>query len=255
MKIIGHRGASGLALENTIPSIELARLLGVDAIEIDIRKTKDHRLVLCHDPDLSDIAESNARINDSTLADLKKIILNDGQSTIPTLEEALLSAGKTTVIIELKESGCIDLLLPIIDSSPKTPVIIASFKHSEVAALKKSRPDLKVYLAENTRAIEIIQMAKQANADGLDLNFWLLNPLTYFMAKRNKLEVMVYTVNSRIMASFIHWLYPGVSICTNHPEWFVQHPWLKLRPAISLTPKVAKSASKKKKKSSGSGAS
>ena len=56
MKIIGHRGAAGLALENTLPGIELARLLGVDAIEIDVRKTKDNQLILCHDADLKRVA-------------------------------------------------------------------------------------------------------------------------------------------------------------------------------------------------------
>ena len=62
MKIIGHRGAAGLALENTLPSLELARLLGVHAIEFDVRKTKDNRLVLCHDADLSDISNSDAKV-------------------------------------------------------------------------------------------------------------------------------------------------------------------------------------------------
>jgi len=47
--IIGHRGAHGLAPENTIKAFEKALEYGVDMIETDIEQTKDHVLVLQHD--------------------------------------------------------------------------------------------------------------------------------------------------------------------------------------------------------------
>ncbi len=249
MKIIGHRGAAGLALENTLPGLELARLLGVDAIEFDVRLTKDRVLVLSHDDDLSRLSESNAKISESTLAELRDIVLSDEQSTIPTLIEAMQTVGKTPVIIELKVGGCLPELLKIIDDFPRVPVTVASFKHHEAIALKQMRPDIKVYLAERTKAVEIIQVARQAKVDGLDLNFWLLNPLTYFMAKRYKLEIMVYTVNSRVLAGFINVLYPQVAICTNHPEWFIKHPWLKLRSSSRRFRPLSENRQKKRRKS------
>ncbi|MGZ6005431.1 MAG: glycerophosphodiester phosphodiesterase, partial [Candidatus Saccharimonadales bacterium] len=49
MKIMGHRGAAGLELENSAAGIEKAIELGVDFIEIDVRKTHDNQLILCHD--------------------------------------------------------------------------------------------------------------------------------------------------------------------------------------------------------------
>jgi glycerophosphoryl diester phosphodiesterase len=234
MKIIGHRGAAGLALENTLPSLELARLLGVDAVEFDVRLTRDRHFVLCHDNYLDRISTSDYRLSDFSLAELQAIILNDEQSRIPTLEEAMRVVGDTPVIIELKESGCAKELLKALKKFPGANITIASFHHQEAAEVKRLRPDIKVYLAERTRPIEIIQLAHDAKADGLDLNFWLLNPLTYFLAKRSKLELMVYTVNSRILARFINLLYPDVAICTNHPEWFIKHPWLRLRSSSRL---------------------
>lgn len=246
MKIIGHRGAAGLALENTLPSIELARLLGVDAIEFDVRKTKDDHLVLSHDADLSRISDSHARIRSLTLKELRTITLNDGQSQVPTLNEALRACGKVPVIIELKESECLDQLLDTLDRFPEANITVASFKHQEMAKLKQLRPGLKVYLAEKTRPIEIIQLARDVKADGVDLNFWLLNPLTYLMARRFNLEIMVFTVNSRILARFINLLYPSALICTNHPEWFIKHPWLKVRSSRTRSASAGSTAKVKK---------
>jgi len=44
--ITGHRGAAGLAPENTLASIQLAIELGVDRIEIDVQQTKDNKIIV-----------------------------------------------------------------------------------------------------------------------------------------------------------------------------------------------------------------
>lgn len=49
---VAHRGASGLAPENTVAAFELARTLGADFIEIDLQMTGDGELVVLHDPSL-----------------------------------------------------------------------------------------------------------------------------------------------------------------------------------------------------------
>ncbi len=218
-----------MALENTLPSLELARLLGVDAIEFDVQKTKDGALVLCHDSDLSRVSDSNVKISDTNLRDLEQIILNDKQSTIPTLKQALQTVGKTPVIIELKANGCIEELLRILHQFPHAQIVVTSFKQQEAIQLKATNPKLPVYLAERIKALEAVFLARRTGMDGLDLNFWLLNPLVYWLAKRYKLEIMVYTINNRLLTRFVNLLYPRVAICTDPPEWFIKHPWLKLR--------------------------
>lgn len=229
MKIIGHRGAAGLALENTLPSLELARLLGVDAIEFDVRRTKDDKLVLCHDNDLDDISDTDIKVGQATLKQLKKVILSDEQSVTPTLREALKMTGNVPVLIELKEAGCAELLLEVLADFPETDVTVVSFKLDELAYLRKLRPKMKLYGLERTKPFDIIQFARELQLNGVGLNFWLLNPLTYWLAKRYHLDIFVYTVNSRLLGSFIGLLYPDVAICTNHPEWFIKHPYLKMR--------------------------
>lgn len=236
MKIIGHRGAAGLALENTLPSLELARLLGVDAIEFDIRKTKDDVLVLCHDSDLDRISGSSLKVAETTLVELQKVTLNDEQSIVPTLEEALKMTGNMAVIIEVKQSGCAIELLKVLDKFPSLNATIASFKLDELTTLRQLRPDLSLVGLERTKPFDIIHFARVRKLNGVGLNFWLLNPLTYLLIKRAGLSIYVYTVNNRLLGNFIRLLYPQVSVCTNHPEWFIKHPWLRLRQGEVIKP-------------------
>ena len=49
----GHRGARGLAPENTLPAFAVALSLGVTTLETDIAITRDGQLVLSHDPALN----------------------------------------------------------------------------------------------------------------------------------------------------------------------------------------------------------
>lgn len=50
MLVVGHRGASGQARENTREAFVLAEEMGADAIELDVRVTLDERLLIHHDP-------------------------------------------------------------------------------------------------------------------------------------------------------------------------------------------------------------
>lgn len=229
MKIIGHRGVAGLALENTLSSIELSKLLGVDAIEIDVRKTKDDKLVVCHDADLARIGNNTHKISELNFADLQKIVLVDGQSRVPSLEKALKTAGKTPLIIELKSTNCTQLLADLVSSYPNSNISFASFKHNELIKLRSLGVKHKLIALETTRPFDIIHFAKQDHFDGIGIKFWLLNPLTYILAGRANLSIYVYTVNNQFIGRLIQKLYPKVDICTDRPELFIKHPWLSIR--------------------------
>ena len=54
IQVIAHRGASAAAPENTVAAFELAGRLGSDAVELDVRRTRDGVLVVHHNPDLPD---------------------------------------------------------------------------------------------------------------------------------------------------------------------------------------------------------
>jgi glycerophosphoryl diester phosphodiesterase len=214
---IGHRGAAGYAPENTIVSIHAAIAHDVDGIEFDVRLTLDKELVLCHDATLLRTAELDVHISDLTLEQIRQVSTLAGEP-IPTLEEALKAVGETPVIIEVKDAGSVDRLIAVLDKFTDLDVSVASFNHDEMATLLKRRPKTIVYLLERTNPFEVIQKAHTMHVAGIGLNYWILNPLTYFLAKRNNLIIYVYTVNRPFIGHFIHRLYPQVRICTNYPD-------------------------------------
>lgn len=222
MKIIGHRGAAGTELENTLASLQIAVDIGVYAVEFDVRLTKDNYLVVCHDADLLRIADDKRKVSELNLTELQKIPLISG-SNIPTLEQALEVMGVKPVFIELKVSGSTKKLLEVIEKFPDAKIQIASFKLNELAALRALSPNLKLYGLERTKPFDIIHFAKELDLDGVGLNYWLLNPLTYWLCKRAKLSIYVYTVNHWFQAAFLSKLYPDIAICTDYPERFVSH--------------------------------
>lgn len=220
MFVIGHRGTAGLELENTATSINRALNLGVDAVEFDVRKTKDNQLVLAHDNNLSRIANDSRQIKSLTVRELKKIRLNDG-SLILTLEEAMaMINNRAYTIVDVKDLGCALLITNFLKQHQHQNISIASFKLQELAALNELNPSLHLIGLEHTKPFEIIQFAKRLNLDGIGINFWLLNPLTYWLAKRYHLDLYVYTLKKRRLAKLVGWLYPKAAICTDHPEWF-----------------------------------
>lgn len=232
-KIIGHRGAAGIELENTATSLERAASLGVSGIEFDVRLTRDKKVVLCHDRDLMRIAGDPSIIAERTLAELQKIPLLDGSRLI-TLHDALKITGNIPVIIETKDHGAARPVLTEIKKFPDIDIKVASFNLEELALMRDLAPDLFLYGLERTKPIESIHLARLLKLNGIGLNYWLLNPFTHRYARHCNLKIYVYTVNNRFIARFISWLYPDVAICTDHPEWFVS----KRRKAPSKSAKI-----------------
>lgn len=99
--IIAHRGASFLAKqENTLEAFKLAIEIKADYVEFDVRRTKDKKLVVYHDPDIH-----GKEIKDLTYEELYAESTADG-FTVPLLSSVLrLCHRKIKLDIELKEAG------------------------------------------------------------------------------------------------------------------------------------------------------
>jgi glycerophosphoryl diester phosphodiesterase len=220
-KIIGHRGAAGLELENTATSLRRALTLNLYGVEFDLRLSKDNKLVLCHDADLNFVAEDNRKVSNLTLKELKEIPLIDG-SRLLTCKEALEIIGDVPAYIEIKDYGTAKVLFEELKNFPHGNYTVVSRRMDELALLRDLDPKLKLNLIEDTKAIECIHFARQLRLNGVAMYYWILNPLTYWYARRSGLTIYVYTVNHRFLTTFIGWFYPEVAICTNHPDWYVE---------------------------------
>lgn len=213
MKIIGHRGATGLALENTVESIKAGLRSGIEIIEIDVRLTKDQQIVLNHDSDLKRCYGINLSVKNNTLRHLQIVC-----PILPTLADALKILTNKTVIIELKSFIKPEIIFNITEQFPDVTIKYASFNHHAIRAIKDLNPNSYCYVLEHHSPFEIINQASQMKANGIGLNYGVLNPLTYFLAKRKKLDIYTYTVNKLWIAKIFKFFYRNVDICTDFPD-------------------------------------
>ena len=70
--VIGHRGAKGIAPENSLSGFKKAVELGIDGIELDVHLTKDRKLIVIHDMDLQRLAGLKIPIKQLTFKELKE---------------------------------------------------------------------------------------------------------------------------------------------------------------------------------------
>jgi len=100
-KIFAHRGAKDRFNESTLSSYEIAANDKVDALELDLRMTKDGVLIVMHDETIDRTTNGSGKVSDLTLEEVKSF-LTEGEfnekvlkEEIPTLEEVLKKFGGT----------------------------------------------------------------------------------------------------------------------------------------------------------------
>ena len=217
LKIISHRGAAGLAPENTLDGIEMAKKHGADVIEIDVQLTADSHLVLLHDDTLSRNAADSRKVRSLRLKQINLIQTHSGQP-IPTLQEAFETAGSKPLLIDCKGLEWPEPLAKIIEKHRGPKPLFASPNFEELLIFQKLCPDAETFYSELTKPFEAIQTAKVLKFSGVCLLYSLYNPLVYFLAKRYKLKMTMFTVNRPLVAKFLHLLYPKAMITTDYPD-------------------------------------
>jgi glycerophosphoryl diester phosphodiesterase len=145
--VIAHRGASGYAPENTLPSFELAVQQGADAIELDVRLTADGVPVVIHDATLERTAGWRQSVAGLTLAQLReadagaRFSPDRGRTfpfraagiVVPTLAETLRAFPHVAFLVELKEVSAQDPVRQVLlDERATDRSVLAA---SEAAAL------------------------------------------------------------------------------------------------------------------------
>ena len=108
--VIAHRGGVSLWPENSLSAIERSILLGVDAVEVDVRLSADGFVVLMHDRTVNRTTNGRGRVGNLSLEQLKGFSLLDAGGgvtgeAVPTLAEVLeLVGGRCRVLVDVK--GC-----------------------------------------------------------------------------------------------------------------------------------------------------
>jgi glycerophosphoryl diester phosphodiesterase len=214
---IGHRGARAYEPENTLSSFRRAVELGVDAIELDVRKTKDNEIVVIHNSDVNKTTDGSGAVSDFTLEEIKRFVTEKGEH-IPTLEEVLDAVGKRVkVLVELKETGIEENVLDLIQRKRLIENVILISFHEDV--LRKVRE-----LNDKVTTGLIYVRHKNPIQSALDLKAEYLLPLYRFTHSANVkkahekgLKVIVWTINTKEEA--IEYKKKGVDgIATDRPD-------------------------------------
>lgn len=101
IEIVGHRGANGLASQNSVEGITLAEKYGCDAVELDVQKTKDGRLILFHDPVFAlSTDDGYGFVENTPYEEVKEYTVNGNE--ILTLEEGLEVVKETEMNLYLE---------------------------------------------------------------------------------------------------------------------------------------------------------
>jgi glycerophosphoryl diester phosphodiesterase len=254
LKLIGHRGASADAPENTLAAFRLAFEQGADGIEGDFYLTADGQVVCLHDADTGRTGDKNLPVATSTLAELRTVDVGAKKGArfqgerIPTLPEVLaVVPAEKQIYLEVK---CGPEIVPVlrrdVEASQLRPeqIAIISFSPEAIAAVRQQMPTIRTLgLAEFNRQAEsggpqpnagspspnqparwqpdmprVLEMLKRTGASGIGAG----GPLAWFSKEHLRalreagFEVHCWTIDDETTARALQTL--GVdSITTNRP--------------------------------------
>lgn len=170
--------------------------MDVNAVELDVRRTKDNELVVIHDDKVDRTTSGKGLVSELTLAEIKSLITDKGEK-IPTLEEALdFLDRKVRILIELKEVGLEDKLMNIVrDKGLEDKVIVISFHEEALRRVREISDEVEIGL--------IYVKHKDPIKAALDLKANYLLPMYKFVhsafvkkAHQNGLKVIAWTINT-----------------------------------------------------------
>jgi glycerophosphoryl diester phosphodiesterase len=148
-RVFGHRGAAGVAPENTLASFAVADALGADYLELDVHATLDGTIVVLHDPTLERTTDGHGPVNARRWNEVARLdagyrFTHDGQTypyrgqaiRIPALQAVLEQFPAQRFNIEIKQSEpCIvDQVIEIIERSGSTARTLLAAEIDDIMA-------------------------------------------------------------------------------------------------------------------------
>ena len=217
--IIGHRGASAYAPENTLAAFRLAIDANADGVEFDVRLTEDEVPVVIHDDNLRRTGGVNRRVADLSLEELKEVDVGSWKDPqqfknerVPTLFELfeLFEGSRSLLYLEMKSEPdhrerlaqvCCDTLE---QTSLRDQIVVECFDLVGIELVKTINPEIKTAalfepsirntpLGSSTR--RMIDKAISVRADEIAFHHRLINAQAIEMARNSNLNVVVWTVD------------------------------------------------------------
>lgn len=232
---IAHRGASGSALapENTLAAFEKAIQLGVDAIELDARATRDGEVVVLHDATLDRTTDREGPVHELSLEQVRQADAGSWFSPaftgerVPTLAEVFdLARHRVLVLVEIKADFLAERVLKIAeDLVVSDQVMIQSFSPETVRRVKAIDSSVPTALLvgklptspSRMRARRLVREVLAVGANTLAIWHAALTPPFFEEMRKRGLAVWTWTVDEEVVLRDV--IQMGVQgVITNHPE-------------------------------------
>ena len=212
IKMIAHRGLSGILQENTIPAFELAASKSYLGIETDVHVTKDKRYIICHDDNIKRVTGVDKVIEESLYDELSRIpVFNkDGSLNenmhLPSLEEYLDICHKNNKIsvLELKndmeENEIVEIVEVVKKFNHYESTIFISFSSKNIINFRKNFKDGNCQFLSDLATIEKIDEAFNIAINyNVDLDVYYVNLTQEFVdkCKANNILINVWTVDDK----------------------------------------------------------
>lgn len=203
MIIVGHRGgAAGRFSENSFEALQQALSDGLPAVEVDLRITKDKRLVVHHDAAIK-LPNQNYKIKHLSLREVKAIL--PGIMSIEEAADMVLKNSQAELILDCKGRGWARTMAGLLkqrqrDGYDVSRVIILSFYAHELAILKRLFRPVRTYFLFRYLLFLHLMVSKLIGAEGAGYNWrFSARPLVWF-CHLHGLKIYYYTVNDVMQA-------------------------------------------------------
>ena len=207
VKVIAHRGLSGIETENTNSAFVAAGNRSYWGIETDIHKTADGVYVVFHDDNTIRMTNKDMVIEKSTYKDLCELTLNDinGKQgrrdlVIPLLGDYICICKKYNkhAVLELKNSFAYEDIKEIVEIIESYEYLddttFISFDINNLISLRKILPNQNAQFLTGSFSNEILENLKKYKLD-LDIEYHSVNKDIIQTLKENNIEVNCWTCN------------------------------------------------------------
>jgi len=209
---IGHRGAKGYEPENTLLSIKKAIEQGVNAVEIDVHRTKDNKIVVIHDDKVDRTTDGKGFVKDMTLEQLKKLDAGKKEK-IPTLQEVIdLVKGKIKLIVEIKQKNIYPEIARIIKNNGMYEnCYVISFWHDEIKKIKEFDENIHTGVLMVGCPVSL-GFARNIKAEALVMNYQYVDSDFVEMCHEDNLKVFVWNINEKeLIKEYVKMRVDGIS--------------------------------------------
>lgn len=227
--VVGHRGASGIAPENTVAAAKLAWEQGADAVEVDVHLSADDQIVVIHDKGTKRTTGKDYKVSETSYAILKELDAGSWKSEkyqgerIPLLQSVIdiIPDGKLLVVEIKSDKKIVPFIKKSFQQHPKADqLIFIAFNYETIVDAKNAFPANKAFWLSSSFKEEpeiVLKKVKEDGLDGVDLNFRMIDAELMEVAIAFELEVHTWTVNNMEKAVALKNL--GVrSITTDYPD-------------------------------------